>query len=93
MACFTGLYGVAMGLIFGIIFALFSLVIPSATLVEGAEVSLGFFKWIFGVGAIIFLPIFYGIFGFLAGLIFTPIMNLILRMIKGIDLDIEMSTK
>jgi hypothetical protein len=85
MASFMGLYGVAMGLIFGIIFALFSLGGIAYT-----EAISGIFGFMFGIWAIIFLPIFYGIMMFLVGLIFTPIINLILRIINGIDLDIEM---
>ena len=91
MASFMGLYGIAMGLIFGIIFALLSFVMPSSIQQTGEpQVSLGMFKWFFGVGAIIFLPLFYGITMFISAIIFTPIMNLILKIVNGLDLEIEM---
>jgi len=84
MAYFMGLYGIVIGLIAGLFITLFSLI---GTLPES---TLGALKFIYGVGAIIFLPIFYGVMMFLSGLIFTPIINLILKIIKGIDLNIEM---
>ena len=86
MAGFMSLYGVFMGLIGGIIFALASLIGTAS------EAGLGMFGFVFGIGAIIFLPIIYGVLGFISGLIFTPIINLVLRIIHGIDLDIEMRT-
>jgi hypothetical protein len=38
----------------------------------------------------LYFPVIYGIIWFILGLIFTPITNLILKIIKGLDLDIEM---
>src|SRR3989344_6102361 len=44
------------------------------------------FNWLY----FLYFPIIYGIIWFILGLIFTPITNLILKIIKGLDLDIEM---
>lgn len=85
MASFMGLYGVFIGIIAGLIVTLSSLV--GGALLEEA---LGIFKFVYGTLSIIIFPIFYGFMMFLAGLIFTPIINLVLKIIKGIDLDIEM---
>jgi hypothetical protein len=41
------------------------------------------------VGAVIFLPIFYGIIGFVGGLISALLYNLIARLVGGIELEVE----
>lgn len=87
MALFMGLYGAAMGLIFGLFITLFSFIGISAI----TSPEFGFLGFLIGAGAIIFLPIFYGGFMFVLALIFTPIMNLILKIINGLDLDLDMS--
>jgi len=43
----------------------------------------------FGIGAIIALPIFYGILGFVGGLIFGLIGNLALRISGGLELQVK----
>jgi hypothetical protein len=61
-----------LGLIIGAFFALFSVlgsllgVAVGGSDTQGAEALFGV---LFGVGSIIFLPIFYGILGFIGGLI------------------------
>lgn len=76
MAGFTGVYGAFMGLIFGAIFSLVALIAPSSSTA------------IVGVFAIILFPLVYGITGFLSALIFTPIVNLSLKVIKGLDIEL-----
>jgi len=88
LASFLGLYGVAIGLFAGILFSLLSLFIPAES-IAGVEPSLGIIN-LFSFGSLIVLPIFYGIMFFVMGFIFTPIINLILKVIKGIDLDIDL---
>lgn len=80
MASFMGIYGAFIGLITGILLSLVLFLIPSefGSLVKGGFLS------------IILYPIFYGIGGFIGGFIITPIINLALKIIKGLDLDIEM---
>ena len=77
---FMGLYGAFIGIIFGIVFFLISIMFSSFNLIPG---------FLSGFWVIILLPIFYGITGFIGGLIFTPIMNLTLKIIKGVDLNLE----
>ena len=80
---FMGIYGFAIGLIMGIIMTLItSLLIPIDT-IGGGILSL-----FTGFMTIIILPIAFGIFGIISGFIFTPIINLILKLIKGIDLEL-----
>ena len=77
------LYGI-MGLIFG---AIFSLVSMTAAAFGGKDA--GPFGVLFGVGAIIALPIFYGLLGFLAGLIGAGLYNLIAGWMGGVELEVQ----
>jgi hypothetical protein len=78
MASFLGLYGLFLGLVFAILGFLGTLVISSSALdLIGGGLSL------------FLLPLLYGVMGFVGGLIFTPIMNLSLRIVKGLNLDLE----
>ncbi len=49
----------------------------------------GLFTILFGVGAVIFLPILYGILGFIGGLIAAWLYNVIAGMIGGIEVEFE----
>jgi len=81
MACFLGLFGAFMGLVFGIISTIILLIVPDVI------TSLAFIKiWQILIG----LPIGYGVLMFIAGLIFIPLVNLTLKIIKGIDLDLDL---
>lgn len=80
-ASFMGLYMFA----FGIIFILLWGIILSTLL---GPLS-GFVSTGASLSSLILVPIIYGVIGFIGGLILTPIMNLALRIIKGVDLDIE----
>ena len=78
MAGFLGLYGLFMGLVFAILGFLGTLVVSSTAL-----------ELIGGGLSLFLLPFLYGVMGFVGGLIFTPIMNLSLRIVKGLNLDLE----
>ena len=72
------------GLIFGVFMAFVSL--------AGAAFSqstTGMFGMVFGVGAIVLLPIFYGVMGFVVGLLTALLYNLIANWIGGLELEIE----
>ena len=73
------------GLIAGALFSLIGMVGIGSALgnVEGA----GFMSALFGVGAIIFLPICYAIFGFIGSFIFASIFNLAAGMTGGIEVE------
>jgi len=88
-ACFMGLYGVFIGLLFGIFLLIYTQVLKTVLETTTAEMGMLSLLGIGGWLGLIFAPFMYGILFFLVGLIFTPIMNLILKIIGGLDLDIE----
>ena len=77
------IYG-AMGLIFGGIIALITALGSTFTAEGGGNLSI-----LFGVGAIIILPIMYGLLGYLFGLLAAWLYNLSVRFTGGIKLDIQ----
>ena len=85
MAVFMGLYTAFLGFVLGILFFLLSLIPSASTYSSLLGIPVG------GALLIIILPIIFGIVGFVNGLILTPIMNLTLKITKGIDLNLELS--
>jgi hypothetical protein len=87
------LYALA-GLLIGACVALFSLVGAGAMMAAQNEAGTGsggmggMFGAIFGVGAIIFLPLVYGILGFIGGLITALLYNLVAGFVGGIEVDL-----
>jgi len=79
-----GVISAVMGLIFGAIITIMSLALGS---VMGNNGGAGGF--IFGVGSIIILPIFYGICGFIAGLIVASVFNVVSGVIGGLEVEVE----
>ena len=71
------------GFIAGGFISLFSMV--GAAFAESAGSALG---PLFGVAAIIALPIFYGLFGFIGGLIMAAVYNVVASMTGGIEFEI-----
>jgi hypothetical protein len=78
------LYGF-MGLILGSLFSLVGLV--GASFARGA--SPPFVGALFGAGAIIILPIFYGIIGGIFAALSALIYNLVASWVGGLELDIS----
>jgi hypothetical protein len=78
-------YGL-MGLIFGAIVALVSLAGASIGTVEDASPMFGA---LFGVGAVIFLPLLYGCFGFIGGLLTAAIYNLVAGWCGGVEIETQ----
>jgi Flp pilus assembly protein TadB len=79
----TGVIYAVMGLIFGVIITLTSLTVGSMMYSQGAGGML------FGAWAIIALPIFYGVLGFIGGVITALIFNAVTGAIGGLELEIE----
>jgi hypothetical protein len=75
----------AMGLLFGIGIALFSVL--GAGLAETTESAI--LGPVLGVGAVIVLPIFYGVLGFIGGLIGAALYNVFAAMVGGVEIQTE----
>ena len=77
-----------LGLLFGGIVALMSA--AGVALQAGPERNAQAIPAIFvGVGAVIFIPLFYGIFGFITGVIYAVLYNVIAGMVGGLELEFE----
>jgi hypothetical protein len=80
-----GLIGVIIGLVMGIIFALFGAIASSFI---GDRGSMGVMIGS-GFGAIIIMPIMYGVGGFIGGAISALIYNLVSGWIGGLEIELE----
>jgi hypothetical protein len=81
-------YG-AIGLLLGAVFSLIGMIgglMPSDSGMQAGGAVMGL---IFGVGAIIFMPIFYGIGGFVGGAISAFLYNLVSGVVGGVELTLE----
>jgi len=81
----SGFVYAVMGLIFGVLLAFVSFLGGGATGGAGGPV-LGA---IFGVGAVIILPILYGALGFLGSLLAAALYNWAAGLLGGIEIDME----
>ena len=79
-----GVISAVMGPIFGAIITIMSLALGSVMGNNGGAADL-----IFGVGSIIVFPIFYGIVGFIAGLIVASVFNVVSGVIGGLEVEVE----
>ncbi|MDX1501332.1 MAG: hypothetical protein R3325_03140 [Thermoanaerobaculia bacterium] len=82
------IYG-AVGLLFGIIFAFLSLIGAGVGLAASDGGPEALFGLLFGVGAVIFLPLFYGGLAFRVGLLIASIYNLAAARIGGLEVELE----
>jgi hypothetical protein len=80
-----GMLYALMGLIFGACISLFSFI---GSAFSPKELP-GGFGILFGVGAIIALPIFYGILGFITSLIGAALYNLVASWVGGVEMDVQ----
>jgi hypothetical protein len=85
IAKIAGLLGVVIGLIFGAFVSLFSLAGAAFGASEGNDGAM--FGAIFGVGAIILLPIFYGCMAFVMTLIQAALFNIAVGIVGGIEIE------
>jgi hypothetical protein len=82
-----GLTYALIGLIAGALFSLFA-IMGSAISAAAADSSAGLAGMLFGAGAIIMFPIFYGILGFIGGLLTAAIYNLVAGFTGGIEMEL-----
>lgn len=88
VAKISGVMYATMGLLFGLVLsAVFSL-IPMAA--AGSDSNLpAWLGTMFGVGSLVFMPIFYGVLGFVMGAIGAALYNLFAGLVGGIELHLE----
>ena len=80
-----GLLSAAMGLLIGLVIALASTV--GMSMAEGNEPP--FLAGIFGVGAVVILPIFYGVMGICGGAIGAALYNLLAGVVGGVSVEVD----
>jgi len=86
VAKIAGMLYALIGLIAGACISLFAVVGGAAL---GSKDLPGGMSALFGVAAIVVLPIFYGGLGFIASLISAALYNLIASWVGGIELDLQ----
>jgi len=87
VAKFAGMFYAGVGLLVGLMFAGLSS-LASMTGAEWHDMP----RWIgpmFGLGAIVFLPLLYGVLGFVFGAIAAGIYNIFSGIIGGIEMEPE----
>ena len=72
-----------MGLFIGIIFSVMSLAAGAAGGMKGAAGM----EAMFGVGAVIALPLFYGVMGYITGIISAVTYNVVAGIVGGIEME------
>jgi hypothetical protein len=82
------LYAV-IGLIIGLFVAAFSLLGAGLASQAGAGDVPSFIGPLFGVGAIVFAPIFYGILGLIGGAVAAAVYNLVAGMAGGLEIQVD----
>ena len=81
------LYGL-LGSVLGVFFALFSL-LGAGVAATQTDQSGAFLGALFGVGAVIFMPLFYAALGFIGGIIMAALYNLVAGWVGGVELQLE----
>jgi hypothetical protein len=81
----------AMGLIFGAIVSLIAIMGSIAGMAgpEGASGPGAFFGLLFGAGAVIALPLFYGALGFVSTFLMALLYNAVAGMVGGIEIEVQ----
>jgi hypothetical protein len=82
----AGLLYVVIGLIAGCVLSVFAMAGGLAASAANTEYA-GPMAALFGVGAIVILPIFYGVLGFIGSLIMAALFNVAAGMVGGIEVD------
>ncbi len=72
-----------MGLLIGIIFSVMSLAAGAAGGMKGAAGI----EAMFGAGAVIALPLFYGVMGYIGGILLAVMYNIVAGIVGGIEME------
>jgi hypothetical protein len=87
LAKVAGLLYVVIGLIAGALFSLVAMAGAAIGAGSGVNQDGAVFSAIFGIGAIILLPICYGIFGFIGTLIMAWLFNVAAGIVGGVEVE------
>lgn len=80
----------ALGLIVGLIVALVSLFAAGFAAVSQDEGDLpGWFGPALGIGAVVVLPLLYGVIGLLLGAVSAALYNVFARLVGGLEVELE----
>jgi hypothetical protein len=77
-----------LGLLVGAVFALFSLFGAALGSSMGSDHQGSIFGAALGVGAIVIFPVFYGLLGFVVGLVVAALYNLVAGLTGGVEIEL-----
>ena len=86
LAILYGILGFLIGALFSLVFLVGSAVAPAGAF-PGAP-NRGLIGLVFGIGSIVFFPIFYAVIGAVSGLIMSSLYNVVARHVGGIEIEI-----
>jgi hypothetical protein len=82
-----GILNAVVGLLIGVVFALIGMLGLIVQAGNGGDANpMGF---LFGIGAIVMMPVFYGLMGFVTGAIGALIYNVVAAVVGGIELTVD----
>jgi hypothetical protein len=84
----SGVLYALLGLVIGFCFAVFALVGFGAAAAANDDMP-AWFGSLFGIGAIIILPIMYGVMGAIGGAIMGALYNLVAGMTGGLEIEVQ----
>ena len=87
IAKISGISYALMGIILGIIISFFRL--AEGGLANQQDMEGETFSMLFGAGAFFFLPMFYGVFGFISGALMAWVYNIGAKYVGGIEVEFE----
>ncbi len=85
----AGILYAGMGFLIGLFFSLFAVVggaLGSMSEGSGEGAAIGL---LFGIGAVIVMPVFYGIVGFLFAMVGALLYNLVASVAGGLEIELE----
>lgn len=83
----AGVIYALLGLIFGAIVSLASL--AGAFAASRGDTNAGLVGALFGIGAVVLLPLFYGCMGFIMSLITAALYNAVSGVVGGVEIDVR----
>ena len=85
----AGALYMVLGLIFGALFSLIAVIGSTASLANQDGGPGAAFGALFGIGAIVLFPIFYGAMGFIGAFLMALLYNALAGMVGGVEIDVQ----